>query len=236
MTKTEKLIWDKLKYIIKGIITILVFWYSKYFQYIPIKLLKLDIKNMSLSTSAVLSFFSTLMCVFIFYFMYRRDLKEDFKIFMKKREDNFDIGIRYWIIGLVLMMLFNFILNFILKAGGANNEQAVQKMIKAFPLLMLIDAGIVAPFVEEIVFRKTLHDIFKNKWIFVILSFLLFGGAHVISSAKVFTDYLYIIPYGMLGAAFALAYYKTNTVFTSIFLYMMHNTILVVLSIITTLL
>jgi len=236
MEKIENKIWDKLKYIIKGMIVILIFWYSKYLQYIPIKLLNLDIKNLSDTTKVVLSCFSTLMCVFIFFFIYRKDLKNDFKSFFKNREENMDIGIRYWIIGLVAMMIFNFILNFVLKAGGANNEQAVQKMIKAFPLLMLLDAGLLAPFIEEIVFRKTLYDVFKNKWIFVILSFLLFGGAHVVSSAKVITDYLYIIPYGFLGASFALAYYKTNTIFTSVFLHMLHNTILIILSVVTTLL
>lgn len=236
MTKTEKLIWDKLKYIIKGMIVILIFWYSKYLQYIPIKLFNLDIKNLSDTTKVVLSCFSTLMCVFIFFFIYRKDLKNDFKSFFKNREENMDIGIRYWIIGLISMMAINFILNFILKAGGANNEQSVQRMIKAFPLLMLLDAGIIAPFVEEIVFRKTLYDIFKNKWLFIISSFLLFGAAHVMNSAEVLTDYLYIISYGMLGASLALAYYKTNTIFTSVFLHMLHNTILIILSVVTTLL
>ena len=236
MLKIEEKIWDKLKYVIKGMITILVFWYSSYFKLIPIKLLKLNINNMPNTTKIVLSLFSTLMCVFIFFFMYRKDLKKDFKLFIKNREEYFDIGIRYWIIGLIGMMICNFILNFILKAGGANNEHAVQQMIKTLPLLMLLDAGIISPFVEEIVFRKTLYDVFKNKWIFIILSFLFFGGAHVISSAKVFTDYLYIISYGILGASFALSYYKTKTIFTSISMHMLHNTLLVLISIISTIL
>ena len=165
--------------------------------------------------------------------MYRKDLKRDFKSFMKNKSDNIDTAIHCWIIGLVLMMGTNIILNFVIKAGGANNEQIVQKMIKALPLVMFIDAGLIAPFNEEIVFRKTLKDIFKNKWIFVICSFLLFGGAHVINSAEVITDYLYIIPYGFLGAAFAYACYKTDNIFTSIFMHMTHNIVLILLSILT---
>jgi membrane protease YdiL (CAAX protease family) len=97
---------------------------------------------------------------------------------------------------------------------------------------MVINAGFVAPFNEEIVFRKTLHDIVgKYKWIFIGLSFLLFGGAHVISSATTILDYLYIIPYGALGAAFAFAYSKTNTIYTSMTIHMIHNTVLILLSI-----
>lgn len=227
---------DKLKYVIKGLFTILIFWFSPYFKLIPIKLLKLNINNLSPTTSIILSLFSTLIIVFILFFLYRSDLKDDFKKFIKNKEENMDIGVRYWIVGLILMMAVNFILNSVFKLGGANNEQSIQKMIKILPLLMLIDAGVLSPFVEEIVFRKTLKDVFNNKWVFVILSFLFFGLAHVVTSAQVATDYLYVIPYGILGASFALAYEKTDTIFTSIFLHMLHNTILVILSIITILL
>ena len=130
------------------------------------------------------------------------------------------------------MMLSNFILTFFFKSGGANNEKIVQKLISSLPWLMAIDAGVIAPFNEEIVFRKTLKDIFDNKYIFVFLSVLLFGGAHVFSGAKNVLDYLYIIPYGALGGAFACTYYKTNTIFPSMFMHMIHNTVLVLLSII----
>ena len=181
--------------------------------------------------SVVLSTFSSIIIFFIFFIIYRKDLKNDIKNFWKNKEEYMDTGIRYWIIGLIIMFATNYILNIVLKAGGANNEKAVQTMIKAFPLLMFIDAGILAPFNEEIVFRKTLKDIFKNKWLFIILSFLLFGGAHVIGSSKTLIDYLFIIPYGALGASLAYAYYKTDNIFTSISLHMIHNTLLILLSV-----
>lgn len=225
----------KINYIIRGILVFLIFWYSKFLQYIPIYIFKLDIKNMSNTTITVLSTFSTLILFFIYFLIYRKELKKDFKNFIKNKEEYTNIGFRYWMIGILVMMITNFILNFVFKIGGANNEKTVQAMIKAFPVLMIIDAGILAPFNEEIVFRKTLKDIFDNKWIFIILSFLLFGGAHVISSTKVLTDYLYIIPYGALGAAFAYSYYKTNNIFTSIFMHTTHNLILIMLSIFTSL-
>ena len=129
------------------------------------------------------------------------------------------------------MFTSNIILTFILRGGGAQNEQAVQSMIKTIPILMVINAGFVAPFNEEIVFRKTLKDIFKNVYLFMLASFLLFGGAHVIESATSLIDWLYIIPYGALGASFAYAYYKTDTIFTSLTLHMFHNLVLCLMSI-----
>lgn len=222
---------DKTKYIIKGIIVFIIFYSSVYIQYIPIKLFNIDVKTMSNTMTVVLSTFSSLVLFLIFFFIYRKDLKKDFKMFWKNKEEYMDVGIRCWILGLIIMFAVNYILNIVLKAGGANNEKVVQTMIKSFPLLMIIDAGILAPFNEEIVFRKTLKDIFKNKWIFITLSFLLFGGAHVINSSKTLIDYLFIIPYGALGASFAYAYYKTNNIFTSTTLHIIHNTILILISI-----
>lgn len=218
--------------ITRGIIVTALFWLSPYFKYIPITLLNLNAKNISGSTKVVLSAFSSLILVFIFYFIYRKELKEDLKKFKDNILENIDIGFKYWIIGLIIMMASNYIIRFVFHGQGANNEQAVQTMIKSFPLLMLIDGGLIAPFTEEITFRKTIKDIFKNKWIFVFLSFLLFGGAHVIIGAKTWIDYLYIIPYGSLGAALALSYYESDTIFTPLFTHMMHNTILMLLSII----
>ena len=222
---------EKTKAIIKGIIIFLAFYFSVLIQYIPVKIFNIDLKTASTTTIVVLSMFSTLVLFIIYFFVYRKDLKKDFKIFLKNKDDYMDVGIRSWIIGLLLMFVSNFILNFVLKAGGAKNEQTVQLMIKSLPLLMLLDAGILSPFNEEIVFRKTLKDIFKNKWIFIIASFILFGGAHVINSSKTFLDYLYIIPYGFLGAAFAYAYYETDNIFTSISIHMLHNIVLILISI-----
>ncbi len=227
MFKNEK----SVKNIVRGLLVFFLFWYSSYFQLIPIILLKLNIKNLSGSMQVMLSAFSSLIVCFILLLVYRKSLKEDFRKFKDNLRENIDIGVKYWVTGLAIMMISNLVLTIVFKSGGANNENAVQEMIKSLPWLMVINAGIIAPFNEEIVFRKTLKDIFKNKWIFVILSFLLFGGAHVISSAETLVDYLYIIPYGSLGAAFAMAYYETDTVFTSLSLHMAHNTVLALVSI-----
>ena len=222
---------SKIKYLIRGTIVFFLFFYSVYLQYIPVLLFKMDVHNISPLESVLLSTFSSTIVLFILFIIYRKELKREFKIFKDNFIENIDIGFRYWMLGLIIMMISNVIITYLLKGGGANNEEAVQKMIKTLPWLMVIDAGFIAPFNEEIVFRKTLKDIFNNPIILCILSFLFFGGAHVISDAKTLTDYLYIIPYGALGASFAYSYYKTNTVFTSMSMHIFHNTVLILLSI-----
>ena len=147
--------------------------------------------------------------------------------------ENLNTGFGYWIIGVLIMMASNLIINLWFKGGTAANEQTVQSMITAVPWLMVISAGFLAPMTEELVFRKSLRDVLNSKYFFAFVSFLIFGGAHVMGNVTSYVDLLFIIPYGALGYVFALAYYKTNTIFTSISLHMFHNTVLVIFSIIT---
>lgn len=222
---------NEVKSIVKGIFVFLLFNYSSLFAIIPALLFKFKIRGLSGSMQVVLSTYIGLVVAFILFLIYRKDLKKEFKKFKDEFLYNIDVGFKCWIMGLLIMIACNWILLTVFKSGGANNENAVQSMIKSLPWLMLIDAGFIAPFNEEIVFRKTLKDIFKNKWVFVISSFLLFGSVHVVGSATCLTDYLYIIPYGALGGAFAYAYYETDTVFTSMSLHMFHNFTLTLISI-----
>lgn len=218
------------KYLLKGVLIFLLFYYSAYLQLIPIYLFKLDPHNISSSLNVLLSCFSNIILVMILWFIYRKELKAEWKIFKDKFSWNTDIMIKYWVTGLAIMMVSNALISVLLNAGQAENEQAVQSMINALPWAMLIDAGILAPFIEEIVFRKCFRDVFQNKWVFAIASALVFGGMHVVNASSA-VGYLFIIPYGCLGFVFALMYNKTNTVFTSVFAHILHNSILTLMSI-----
>ena len=79
----------------------------------------------------------------------------------------------------------------------------------------------------DTIFRKGFKKAFPNKYLFVILSGVIFGLLHVVS-AKTLLEALYIIPYSSLGIAFAITYYKTDTVFSSIFVHILHNSILII--------
>ena len=219
----------ELKYFIRLLIVFFLFFFSSYLQYIPIMLFK--IKNFDGTTSVLLNSFSNIVLFIILVIMYRKDLVREWKIFKEKSWHNIDIGIKCWLVGLFGMMAFNIILNTIFKANGAINEQAVQKMITAFPWLMLVNGGIIGPFIEEVTFRKAFKDVFKTKWLFIIFSGVVFGLMHVVSSFTSFSNFLYFIPYSSLGIAFCYAYYKTDSIYTSAFLHIFHNTSLILFSI-----
>lgn len=220
-----------IKNIGKSFALFFLFFYCWIFRLIPILLFNIDVENMSGKTNVLLGAFSSTILAVILFLIYKNDVKNEWKKFRSGFWDNFDIGLTYWLRGIIAMVIFNFIIANIFKAGGANNEEAVQSMISSLPLVMLITSGFLAPWNEELVFRKSLKDIFKNKWLYISISGLLFGLAHVVNSAKVWTDWLYILPYGSLGVSFAASYHKTDSVFTPIMFHMLHNILLVLASI-----
>lgn len=219
------------KGLILGIIVFLLFYFSSYFQLIPIILLNWDIRSITESQNVMLSTFSNIVLLLILFLIFRKDIIKEWKKFKLNFLENIDTGIKYWLVGLAIMMGSNIIINIVMNLGQAANEQAVQQMISALPWLMFINAGIIAPCTEELIFRKSFRKAFPNKWLFVFISALVFGSLHVVTSMTSPIELLYIIPYGALGGAFAYMYQKTDTIFTSIAMHMFHNSALILLSI-----
>lgn len=215
---------------LKSIFSVFLFLFSSYFSLIPIFLFNIDTEKMSNEMSILLSMFSSIMLVLVFFILYYQDLKREWKIFKDNRLKNIDVGFKYWTIGLFFMIASNLLIQLFTSNGIANNEQAVQSMIEISPWIMLISAGILAPITEEITFRKAFKDSIKNPIIFVLVSGIIFGALHVIS-ATTLSELLYIIPYSSLGIAFAYMYHKTDTVFTPMLMHFIHNTALTLISI-----
>ncbi len=208
-----------------------LFFYSWVFQLIPVLMLNLDTLLDDPNITVLLTLFSSVVLGIILYFFYKKELIVEWKKFKESFASSMNIGLTWWFRGVLCMFISNVLLAVIFKSGQSNNEEAVQSMIAVMPFAMLLNSGVVAPWTEEIVFRKSLKGVFKNKWAFVLVSGLLFGLAHVFSSATTLVDWLFLIPYGSLGAAFAAMYYDTDSVFTPIAFHMIHNIIMVVTSI-----
>ena len=220
---------SKYKPLLKFIFVFFLFYFSGLFQIIPIILFKL--KNYGDATDVALSLFSNLFLILILIKLYKDELKTEWNNFRNNIATNIDIGVKGWFLGLLGMMFFNIVLTMFLRDGGAANEQEVQKMISALPWVMFVNAGIIGPFIEEIVFRKTLKNIFKSGTSFIIISGLMFGLMHVASSFTTIGSILYFIPYSCLGWAFGYMYQKTDSVFTSTLLHILHNSTLILCSI-----
>ncbi len=220
---------QKIKAFLKALICFLLFWFSGYLQVIPVWLF--HITKITETTQIFLSLFSNFIIAIVLILLYLKDLKKEWKIFKANHSDCIDVGLKYWMIGLFIMMGTNIIINLFSKSHLSGNEKVVQEMITVLPWAMLINAGILAPIAEEITFRKAFRNFLSNKWVFALTSGLIFGGLHIVGNISSFVDFFYIIPYGALGTCFALAYDETDNVFTSMFFHFFHNTVLTILSI-----
>ena len=218
--------------ICKGLITFLIFYFSSYLQVIPIALFNINVNNYTASDLAIVNTFTDLILVLILVVLYFKELKKEFKTFKNSWKLSMDTAFKYWFIGLMIMCISNIAIGLITSLGTSSNEQAVQTLVSSNPYLMLFTAGILAPIAEELTFRKGVSKIFKNKWVYATASGLIFGLLHVIGSGNII-EYLYVIPYGSLGFFFALTYYDTKSIYPSIIMHAIHNSALIVLSIIT---
>lgn len=216
---------NKIKNIFKSIgMLLLLLFFSAFFFVI----FNIDVNNISDKTYIIYLTLSNFILLGIFIIIYRKVLIEDAKKFFKNFDKNFEISLKYWIIGLVIMIVTNYIITFVLHKTIAGNEEQVRSYIDIMPILMIINTVIYAPFSEELTFRKSFKDVISNKWLYVITSGILFGLAHVITYINNITDLIYIIPYAALGGAFALLYYKTDNIYSSIMMHGLHNLITIV--------
>ena len=200
---------------------------------IPLALLDIDLTTLSYNMQTLLSISSSLVIIFIIILIYKNYLKEKLVDYKKHFSNYFDLGFKAWFLGLLGMCITNILIATFSPIKEANNEVLVQEMLKQAPFLSFISASFIAPFLEEMLFRKSFGDIFKNKKVMIIASGLVFGLLHVIFSLETPWDFLYVIPYGLLGSSFAYSLDKTkDNVLVPMTFHILHNGILTLISII----
>ena len=151
-------------------------------------------------------------------------LKNNFKIYISNMLPRF--GIIFIVYAISSLALVSFV----------GNISTNQEIISQWPIyISAFLAIIIAPLTEELMFRGFMKKFIKNDILFIILSSLIFGGLHIMQSENL-SQILFIIPYSILGFAFALNYVKTKNIASNIFLHSAWNSIAIIAMIITKLL
>ena len=177
----------------------------------------------------ILSYIITLLLIVL---VYRKTLIRDYKIFTDNKTNVLSTSIKYWITGFIVMLTSNIIISNI--CGMAGNEATNRDIIGTYPIYGVIVMVLIGPIIEEIIFRRSIRDMFKNIYFYSIISALLFASVHLVSDFSLIKC-LYLIPYGALGYAFAYTYYKTDTIYSSILMHCLHNALVVFSVLFTTL-
>ena len=188
----------------------------------------IDFTNITKELYILLSLIKYIFFMLLLILIYRKYLKEKWKDFRINFKKYAKISVKDWFTGFIIMIIANVIIsNYI--TGLGENEAAVQTIIVKLPLMAFFMTTLFAPFNEEMIFRKSLQDVIKNKYLYMILSGFIFGLVHVIGSNNPY-EYLLIISYGALGFMFAHTINKTDNIFCTIMMHMFHNGVLTILA------
>lgn len=111
---------------------------------------------------------------------------------------------------------------------SACDDQVPKELLESTPALIVASAVFVtfAPVCEEIFFRAFIFPGFRRAWglaIAVVASGLLFSLAHISGSI-----HKTIIPIAAIGIIFALAYWKSSNIFTTMLAHFAFNSLAVV--------
>jgi len=105
---------------------------------------------------------------------------------------------------------------------GSSNTQNIMDISRTIPLFMIIPA-IIAPILEEVIFRKIIFgSLYKrlNFFISALLSAFIFGVIH--------GEFQHILIYSSMGFVFAYLYVKTKRILTPIIVHAALNTTTVI--------
>ncbi|MDD3452872.1 MAG: type II CAAX endopeptidase family protein [Bacilli bacterium] len=208
-----------------GIAIILIYILSSYMNGLLIN--KFNLSSMPLAVYLIWNIIYEILILSIMLLLFNKKLEHDFDDIKINHKKYFSENFKYYLIGIAVMLISNVIIMYVFEGGISNNESTIRSILQVSPVYIFITGVLIAPIMEELVFRQAFKNIFKNKYLFILLSGIVFGGLHIISSLNDITSLLYLIPYCSLGIAFAYILSKTDNIFTTIGLHTMHNGILI---------
>lgn len=231
--KTYEEVLEQVKKYIAGLSAITVYFLLSELQLLPFQLLDIDITKMPLYLKIIYSLCYEAILIGIIILIHLKKIKRDFTLLKENHKSYFKDCLKLWLIALFIMYLSNFII-FGIQSGLPTNEEIIREQFQISPIYIFISAVLFAPVLEELIFRQSFRNLFQNKWLFIIISGLVFGGMHVFTGDDIsMVDLLYLIPYSAPGMAFAYMLYKTDNIFVSMGFHMLHNGIMVALQFLT---
>lgn len=225
--KNDKDLKIRFKQIGIGIGAMALYFLLPYLEGVPFIIMGVDTTTLPIWVKVFYLTMYSVLTASLIMIIYNKKLSKDFKDMKKNSIKYFNKYIKYWLIGLFIMMVSNLFINLIVTNDIPSNEQVIRETFNISPLYIFFSAVIYAPIVEELIFRQSIKNIFHNKWLFIIISGLLFGSMHVFGDFKNITDLLYIIPYSTPGIIFAYMLEDSDNICVPMSFHFIHNGILI---------
>lgn len=226
-----------LKNVLVGFGVILFYLIASVFPHEFLSLFGINYNNLNILLRSIYLIIYEASLTLIIIYIYRKDVIPNFKEFIKNNVKYFKEYIKYWFLMLLLMISSNLIVTLFTTSDIATNQETIIETLKVAPVYTFIVSVLIAPILEELVFRVSFRKIFsKTDILFILFSGLIFGGMHVIGTCEHLIDLLFIIPYSIPGFIFAYIYTKSKNICIPISLHLIHNGVMMSLQILLLLL
>lgn len=130
----------------------------------------------------------------------------------------------------ITMMILNPLMTWLTQSSDSQNQQLIIDSMRQDPMYVILSAVIMAPIVEEIVFRGVLFRKIRNMNHYVlaiVISSVTFGIMHVLQSILEMNvmDLPFIVVYIVLGLFFVKIYEETGKLSNAIWLHLLNNVV-----------
>lgn len=197
-------------------------------------LVQLSLQIDYVSANTYLNFVMDFIMLIIVFFIIKDEILEQWKDYFKSLKSNLIYGC---LVGPATIYGLSILGGLITLAFGGNqlseNQELINIMTQSKPILMIITTVILAPILEEFVFRGIVFGwLYEyNRYVAHIVTALLFAFVHVmmaIFSGNV-SEWVQIFVYLFMAFPLSYLYEKSNNIFVPISTHMINNFISIVL-------
>ena len=192
-------------------------------------LIGINVSNLSPVLKALIEFFISLFLLIISVLIYRKDLQKDFNEFKCNWKNKILFSLKLFGIFILLKISSGFLASFLavifnIELTSSENQMAINDLLEQFPVLIIFGAVVFAPIYEETLFRFGFKKVINNKYLFILVSGLLFGFIHIFpTDLNLGLALIQAVPYVTMGLCLAYYYQKTNNICYSILLHFYNN-------------
>ena len=220
---------DNVKNIFKLIISFVLFFNLSLVIACIFKLVGINYSDFNYIDYACLNTFIELIMFVVVLLFYKKYLKKDLVLFKLNKKDYIKKIISYFLIFLVVkygVALFSGLLLVMLGSDlvTSENQEAVVTLAKKFPFMMMISTSLLAPFVEEGIFRLGIRKVINNKYLFILVSGLIFGFMHIFpTELPLYVALIESLNYVTMGLLLAYIYNETDNIYVVVIIHALNN-------------
>lgn len=126
------------------------------------------------------------------------------------------------IVMFIPILLITSLITKLLLVGESANQASIDSNFKNAPIMYSLLIIIFGPIIEEFIFRLLPAKFIKNRFMYIIISTVVFAAMHVVGDPKA---YYYIWFYMMRPLYYGYRYYETKNIWVPISMHSLNNLI-----------